>query len=231
VALIVRDVRKSYGNLRVLDGISFKAKDNEFVCVIGRSGCGKTTLLKIIAGIEKADYGEVKFNGRIGFVFQEDRLLPWRTALRNVSFGLELMGIRDYKRAKRLLELVGLKGFEDYYPKQLSTGMRQRVAFARALAIDPDILLMDEPFANLDAQTREEMQEELLKIVENKTVVFVTHSIDEAIYLADRVVVLSPRPARVVKIVEIDLEKPRDRNSSEFLEIKRNISLLLSNRA
>ena len=231
MALVIKDLKKSYGNLKVLNGVSFNVKDSEFVCVIGRSGCGKTTLLKIIAGIERADSGEIIFDGRIGFVFQEDRLLPWKTALENVCFSLELLGIKDYERAKKLLEFVGLKGFENYYPKQLSTGMRQRVAFARALAIDPDLLLMDEPFANLDAQTREKMQEELLKLVKDKTVVFVTHSIDEAIYLADKIIVLTPRPARVLKEIEIELEKPRDRTSKEFMKLKRDINLLLSNLA
>ena len=230
MALRVEDIVKYYGNLKVLDGVSFDVNDGEFVCIIGKSGCGKTTLLKIIAGLEKPDRGKVKFNGKIGFVFQDDRLLPWKTALKNVSFGLELRGIRDYNKARKLLELVGLKGFEDYYPKQLSIGMRQRVAFARALAIDPDVLLMDEPFANLDAQTREEMQEELLRIVKGKTVIFVTHSIDEAVYLADKIIVLSQRPARVIKEINVDLKKPRDRNSEEFIEVKRIVNLSLLNR-
>jgi NitT/TauT family transport system ATP-binding protein len=228
MALRVRNVKKSYGRLKVIDGVSFDVEEGDFVCLIGESGCGKTTLLKMIAGIEDADEGEIVFTkSRIGFVFQDDRLLPWRTALKNVMFGLEVMDM-ELEKAKKALELVGLGGFENYYPKQLSGGMRQRVGIARALAIEPDLLLMDEPFASLDAQTRERMQEELLKIISRKTVVFVTHSIDEAIYLADRIIVLSPRPARVLREVIVDLPKPRDRTSREFMEVKKEVIATLS---
>ncbi len=229
VAVRLRNVRKSFGNLLVLDGVSFDVKRGEFVCVVGESGCGKTTLLKIIAGIEDCE-GFVEVSGRVGFVFQDDRLLPWRTALGNVLFALEACGSRRVERAKSLLELVGLSGFEHFYPKQLSGGMRQRVGIARALAIDPDVLLMDEPFASLDARTRERMQDELLRYVTGRSVVFVTHSIDEAVFLADRVIVLSPRPARVVEIVKVDLPKPRDRNSVEFLEYRSQIAEALNSR-
>ena len=231
MALKLKNIHKSYGDLKVLEGITFSVDEGEFVCIVGESGCGKTTLLKIIAGVEKADKGEIITDSkRIGFVFQDDRLLPWRTALKNVTFGLEILGNEDLNLGKKALELVGLRGFESYYPKQLSGGMRQRVGIARALAINPDLLLMDEPFANLDAQTRERMQEELLKIVRDKTVIFVTHSIEEAVYLADKLIVLSPRPARIIDEISIDLPKPRDRTSKEFSEIRRRISLLLSGR-
>lgn len=231
MALKLKNIHKSYGDLKVLEGITFSVDEGEFVCIVGESGCGKTTLLKIIAGVEKADKGEIITDSkRIGFVFQDDRLLPWRTALKNVTFGLEILGNEDLNVGKKALELVGLRGFESYYPKQLSGGMRQRVGIARALAINPDLLLMDEPFANLDAQTRERMQEELLKIVRDKTVIFVTHSIEEAVYLADKLIVLSPRPARIIDEISIDLPKPRDRTSKEFSEIRRRISLLLSGR-
>lgn len=225
MALIVEGLKKSYGNLRVLDGVTFSVEKGEFVCLIGESGCGKTTILKIIAGLEKPDGGRVEFAGvvRMGFVFQDDRLLPWKTVHDNILFALKASGIEDREVVKEVIDTVGLRGFENYYPKQLSGGMRQRVGIARALAVNPDLLLMDEPFASLDARTRERMQEELLRIVEGKTVVFVTHSIDEAVYLADRVVVLSPRPSRVLRIVEVEIEKPRDRNSEEFVEKRKEI--------
>lgn len=219
MALKVQNVSKSYGILKVLDNVSFYVKDGEFVCIIGESGCGKTTILKIIAGIEKADSGEIIFESstRVGFVFQDDRLLPWKTVYDNILFAVRAVKA-DESMVKRVLEIVGLNGFEKYYPKQLSGGMRQRVGIARALAIQPDLLLMDEPFANLDAQTRERMQDELLKIVGKMTVIFVTHSIDEALFLADRIIVFSPRPARVIRTIEIDIPKPRDRNSVSIQE-------------
>lgn len=232
MALIVENVRKSYGNLKVLDGVSFLVDKGEFVCIIGESGCGKTTILKIIAGIEEMDDGKITFESermKIGFVFQDDRLLPWKTVYDNIMFAVKAAGVNlNSRMLKKLLETVGLSGFENYYPKQLSGGMRQRAGIARALAIQPDLLLMDEPFASIDAQTRERMQEELLKIVEGKTVVFVTHSIDEAIFLADRIVVFSPRPAKVLKVVEIDMPKPRDRTSERFVRLKREIYKALS---
>lgn len=223
MALKVLNVSKYYGTLKVLDGVTFSVDEGEFLCIIGESGCGKTTILKIIAGIEKADSGEIVFDsgGRIGFVFQDDRLLPWKTVYENVMFAVKATGLEVNTPAVReTIELVGLSGFEDYYPKQLSGGMRQKAGIARALAVQPDLLLMDEPFASLDARTRERMQEELLKIVKRKTVVFVTHSIDEALFLADRIVIFSPRPARVVRTVEVDLPKPRDRASKEFAELR-----------
>ncbi|WP_290598220.1 MULTISPECIES: ABC transporter ATP-binding protein [unclassified Archaeoglobus] len=223
MALKVLNVSKYYGTLKVLDGVTFSVDEGEFLCIIGESGCGKTTILKIIAGIEKADSGEIVFDsgGRIGFVFQDDRLLPWKTVYENVMFAVKATGFEVNTPAVReTIELVGLSGFEGYYPKQLSGGMRQKAGIARALAVQPDLLLMDEPFASLDARTRERMQEELLKIVKGKTVVFVTHSIDEALFLADRIVVFSPRPARVVRTVEVDLPKPRDRTSQDFAELR-----------
>ncbi len=229
MALKVVAIEKSYGELKVLDRVSFDVKPNEFICIVGESGCGKTTLLKIIAGIEKADKGEVVFgkdNPKIGFVFQDARILPWKTVIGNIEFVLDAAKM-DRAIAKEIIQFVGLSGFENYYPKQLSGGMLQRLSIGRALAINPDVLLMDEPFANLDALTKQKMHRELIRIVSNKTVVFVTHDIEEAIYLADRIIILSPRPAKVVDIVEIDIPKPRNIVSEEFLEYKRLIYSLL----
>ena len=202
--------------------VSLSIRKNEFVSLLGPSGCGKTTLIRIIAGLLMPDRGEVLVNnqpvtapGRDRcMVFQQFGLLPWRTVMSNVEFGLEIEGVpREERRelADKYLELVGLQGFENYYPHQISGGMQQRVGIARALAKKPEFLLMDEPFGAVDAQTREQLQEELLKIwaQTEATVVFVTHSIDEAIYLSDRVVVMQARPGRIKEEVAIDLRRPR----------------------
>jgi NitT/TauT family transport system ATP-binding protein len=209
--------------LRVLEDVSFEITTGEFVAIIGASGSGKTTLLRIIANLVAPDDGAIlidgarmlKPGGKISFVFQRDSLWPWRTVLGNTVYGLEIQGVdRDEAdaRARRYLDLVGLAGFETYYPHQLSGGMRQRVNLARALAVDPDILLMDEPFAALDAQTRELMQLELTRIWQEtgKTILFVTHQIDEAVFLADRVITLSARPGSVRAVTAIELARPRD---------------------
>jgi len=208
--------------LVALYNISLAIRKNEFVSLLGPSGCGKTTLIRIIAGLLPADCGEVLVNGQAVMVpgrdrcmvFQQFGLLPWRTVLSNVEFGLEIDGVPKDERSARAgqyLELVGLKGFERYYPHQISGGMQQRVGIARALSKKPDILLMDEPFGAVDAQTREQLQEELLKIWSrtDTTVVFVTHSIDEALYLSDRVVVMQARPGRIKEEVSVDLPRPR----------------------
>jgi NitT/TauT family transport system ATP-binding protein len=205
-----------------LYNISLAIRNKEFVSLLGPSGCGKTTLIRIIAGLIPADRGEVVVNGQIVtapgrdrcMVFQQFGLLPWRTVLSNVEFGLEIEGVgkEDRRRAAdKYLELVGLRGFEQYYPHQISGGMQQRVGIARALSKQPDILLMDEPFGAVDAQTREQLQEELLKIWNqtDTTIVFVTHSIDEAIYLSDRVVVMQGRPGRIKEEVTVELPRPR----------------------
>ena len=226
--LSVSRLSKSFGDLDALRGISLGVERGEFISVVGPSGCGKTTFLRIVAGLERATAGEVSIDGRIvsgpgtdrGFVFQNDSLLPWRTVFTNAMIGREItgsIGPDDRKRTMELLKLVGLEGFENYHPRQLSGGMRQRVNLARALAIDPEILLMDEPFAALDAQTREIMQTELLRIWERgqKTVLFVTHQIDEAVFLSDRVLVFARRPGRIQAEIPIPLPRPRN------LEIKR----------
>jgi NitT/TauT family transport system ATP-binding protein len=208
---------------KVLEDIDLQIAPGEFFVIVGPSGCGKTTLLRILQGLAQPTGGRASVGGRIitgpgtdrGFVFQNDALYPWRTVTRNVVFGLELQGASKKdaaSRAQAMIELVGLKGFESHYPHELSGGMRQRVNLARALAIEPAILLMDEPFAALDALTRETMQRELLRIasVAGTTVVFITHQIDEAILLGDRVAVFSPRPGRLKQIIPIELERPRD---------------------
>jgi NitT/TauT family transport system ATP-binding protein len=218
----VRGLTKWYEDLEVLGGIDVDVADGEFVSIVGPSGCGKTTFLRIIDGLEPFDAGSVTIDGRNvtapgpdrAFVFQADSLQPWRTVWSNAAIGLEIQHrLDDAERAKLgdLLALVGLKGFEKYYPRQLSGGMRQRVNLARALAVHPDVLLMDEPFAALDAQTREIMQTELLRIwsAAKSTVLFITHQIDEAVYLSDRVLVFGRRPGRLQEDIRIDLPRPR----------------------
>ena len=231
--LAVKSLSKSFGALEALRDIDIEVERGGFVSVVGPSGCGKTTFLRIVAGLEPASAGEVRLDGRIvhkpggdrGFVFQTDSLLPWRTVLANALIGPEVAGragAAERARTRELLKLVGLDGFEHYYPRQLSGGMRQRVNLARALAIDPEILLMDEPFSSLDAQTREIMQTELLRIWEEgrKTVLFVTHQIDEAVFLSDRVLVFARRPGRLQESVEIKLPRPRPlaiKRTAEFV--------------
>jgi len=233
--LDIANVGKRFGSLEALRDLSVRVVAGEFVAVVGPSGCGKTTLMRIIAGLETPDQGKVLVGDRTvtgpgpdrGFVFQTDSLLPWKTIWKNATIGLQLNGQLNDKSATRtreLLKLVGLAGFENYWPAQLSGGMRQRVNLARALAIDPDVLLMDEPFSALDAQTREIMQTELLRIWElgRKTVLFITHQIDEAIFLADRVVVLGRRPGRVKEVISVDLPRPRQlafKRRPEFVEM------------
>lgn len=229
VKVFVKDKRE----IVALDGFSMDVLEGEFVCLLGPSGCGKTTVLRIVAGLETKTSGQVLVNGkdverfrpRVGMVFQEFALFPWRSARRNVEFGLEIKRVPEQKRAEissRYLDLVGLSGFADAHPHELSGGMKQRVAIARALAHDPAVLLMDEPFGSLDAQTRNLMQKELLRIwsATNKTVLFVTHSVDEAVFLADRIVVMTARPGRVRETIEVGLPRPRDRTSPEFISVR-----------
>jgi NitT/TauT family transport system ATP-binding protein len=220
--LSLNALTKRFGDLEVLHEIDVAIERGAFISLVGPSGCGKTTLLRIVAGLEPASDGAVLLDGRAvgepggdrGFVFQSDNLLPWRTVFDNAIIGPEIAGrtgAAEKVRIRNLLHLVGLDGFENYFPRQLSGGMRQRVNLARALAIDPDILLMDEPFSALDAQTREIMQTELMRIWEEgrKTVLFVTHQIDEAVFLSDRVLVLARRPGRIQEDIDIALPRPR----------------------
>ncbi len=219
----LRQVSKSFrdGRLRVLEGISFDVRPGEFISLVGPSGCGKTTLLRLIDGLIEPDQGEVRIQGRppvpnadMAMVFQSARLLPWRTVAGNIDFVLALRGLSRSDRAARtsaLLGAVGLRDFAEAYPHELSGGMQSRVGLARALAVEPQVLLMDEPFAALDAMTRETLRGELLRMWARRrmAVVFVTHDIDEAILLSQRIVLLRPRPGRIEDIVAVDLPEPR----------------------
>lgn len=235
--LSVRNLSKVYrrpeSDLVALDDVSLDVAEGEFVSIVGASGCGKTTLLKLINGLIKPTSGHVEIDGKISerpdgdvaFVFQQDGLFPWRTIKRNVTLGPEIRGTNAREAARsasEMLALVGLGGFESHYPHELSGGMKQRVNIARALTAGGDILLMDEPFAALDAQTREIMQAELMRICKDagKTVLLVTHQIDEAVYLSDRVVVLTTRPGRLKEEVKIEMDRPRElsaKRTPEFI--------------
>jgi NitT/TauT family transport system ATP-binding protein len=218
-----KSVKQSTTEIKALAGVNFSVRENEFVSIIGPSGCGKTTLLKMIDGLIPWDGGEIVVNGKKvsapgpdrAVVFQTFALLPWRTVLANVEFSLELRQIPKPERtqtARNYLKRVGLEEFENHYPHELSGGMQQRAGLARALVVNPMILLMDEPFGSVDAQTRQLLQEELLDLWqrERKTVIFITHSMDEAVYLSDRVVVMTPRPGRVAEILDVPLARPRN---------------------
>jgi NitT/TauT family transport system ATP-binding protein len=226
--------------------LSLAVHRDEILCIVGPSGCGKTTLLRCIAGLTEISGGQLTVNGKpvagppdgVAMVFQHFGLLPWKTVYDNAAFGLAMAGASAahiHERVTHYLELVGLSGFEKHYPYQLSGGMQQRVGLVRALAMNPSVLLMDEPFAALDAQTREFMQEELLKIwaEARKTVVFITHQINEAVYLADRVVVMSARPGRVKDVFRIPFDRPRTlslKRDPRFLEIEDHIWTLVEER-
>lgn len=238
----MRSLRKTYPgqkgkpSMLALDSVDLTVQTDETVCLLGPSGCGKTTLLKAIVGLIPLDSGDISIDGQVvtgpgpdrAMVFQNFALLPWADVLTNVAFGLELRGMAKEARTGKSLELiraVGLAGFEHHFPRQLSGGMQQRVGLARALATDPKILLMDEPFGAVDAQTRRLLQEDLQALLERtrKTVVFVTHSMDEAVRLGDRVVLMTPRPGRIREIIEVSLPHPRPpdlEKNPQFIEMK-----------
>jgi len=249
IQISVKDIHKTFHikNKReknaedfvALEDVNINIKRNEFISIIGPSGCGKSTLLDILASLSKASSGKILIDGvettkptlNRGIVMQGYALFPWRTVQKNVEYGLEIQKIPKEERqeiSQKYIKLVGLEGFENRYPHELSGGMKQRVAIARALAYNPDILLMDEPFGALDAQTREILQDELLRIWNEtkKTIVFVTHSIDEAIYLSDRVVVLSANPGSVKEIIPVHLNRPRKgiRQTKEFLNLSQRVA-------
>jgi NitT/TauT family transport system ATP-binding protein len=243
--LSVSHLTKRFRDLEVLKDVSVDVPQGEFLSIVGPSGCGKTTFLRIVDGLEPADAGEVRIDGRVttkpgpdrAFVFQNDSLFPWRNVWSNAEMGLEIqgrIGSQTRERVRGLLDLVGLGGFERFYPRQLSGGMRQRLNLARALAVNPEVLLMDEPFAALDAQTREIMQTELLRIWESTraTVLFITHQIDEAVYLSDRVLVFSRRPGKIQEDIRIELPRPRAfeiKRSPEFTAYVARIWELIEN--
>ncbi|EAX46835.1 ABC transporter related [Thermosinus carboxydivorans Nor1] len=245
--LIIDDVSKVFSDgkteVTALSNTSFAVRPNEFITILGPSGCGKSTILKIIAGLEEPSSGRVLLDGREikgpgadrGMVFQSYTLFPWLTVRQNIEFGLEVAGRPKAERrdiAHHYLEKIGLKGFENAYPQNLSGGMKQRVAIARALANDPEVLLMDEPFGALDAQTRTVMQELLVDVWEesHKTILFVTHDVDEAVFLGDTIYVMTARPGKIKERIEVPLPRPRTfdvKLSPVFLEIKRQVLELI----
>jgi len=236
IAVSVKNVSKNYGEVEALKNMSLDFPKGQLTSLLGPSGCGKTTLLTIIAGLLPASSGEVLVNGAKvtspgpdrAFVFQDFALMPWASVIRNVAFGLELRGVNKTEResvAQKYISDVGLKGFENSFPHELSGGMRQRVGLARALSVNADVLLMDEPFSAVDEQTRRKFQEDLLNLikVEKKTFIFVTHSIEEAVYVSDQIAILLPRPSRVSEIIKPSGFKHKDvdsiRKDSEYLDI------------
>ncbi|AIQ75853.1 MULTISPECIES: ABC transporter ATP-binding protein [Paenibacillus] len=243
----LRNINKEYSSVDdeqtlALKNINLQVSDGEFVCVLGPSGCGKSTLLEIVAGLLKQSTGEIILDGKvqsgtsrdIGVVFQDSALFPWRTIRRNIEFGLEIAGVprsERRERAIRTIDLVGLGGFADKYPHQLSGGMRQRAGLARTLVADPQVILMDEPFSAVDHLTRLTLQDEIIRIwqQEKKTVFFITHDVAEAVYLATRIVLLSPRPGRIHKIFDVPFERPRSRNDAEILNIVEKIYISINN--
>ncbi len=236
----IKNLNKTYvtdeSSTVAIEDFSLEIEKGELISIVGPSGCGKTTLLRMIAGLLEPSSGSISINGKEckgpgpdrGMVFQDYALFPWRSVRKNVEFGMEVNGMSKEdrtKRANKLLDVVGLEKFADSRVHELSGGMKQRVAIARALATHPDVILMDEPFGALDAQTRNLMQEELVRVIQktNQTVIFITHSVDEAVYLSDRIVVLTKRPAVIKEIVDIPWERPRDRASPEFTALRKEI--------
>ncbi|MBV9496142.1 MAG: ABC transporter ATP-binding protein [Acidobacteria bacterium] len=229
-----RNVNMSFASTRVLEDVDLDVREGELVCILGPSGCGKSTLLNIVGGFLQPTSGSVTIDGepvtgpdpRRIFVFQERGVFPWLTVEGNIGFGLhKLSEAEQQKRIAHYVNLVGLRGFEKSYPRELSGGMKQRLEVARALAVDPDVLYLDEPFGALDSITRLQMRRELLRIwqAEKKTILFVTHDIEESVQLADRVVVMSTRPARIRRVVEIDIPHPRDLSSARYIELRDSI--------
>ncbi len=249
VKLEIVSLRKSFGGnhrtqtaVDALSGINISIMNNELAVLLGPSGCGKSTLLRLIAGLDHPDQGQIHVDGQPvhgpsrhrGMIFQDYALFPWRTVLQNIEFGPELAGEEGESRrslARELIQVVGLEGFEYRYPHELSGGMQQRVAIARVLINHPELVLMDEPFASLDAQTRSSMQRQLLQILDGHktTILFVTHSVEEALILADTIYLMSPRPGHIQARLVVDMERPRDVSSPEFVKTKAQLLKALGN--
>ena len=242
LSIEIKNINKSFVSkkneeLSVLVDINLNINDGEFICLLGPSGCGKTTLLRLIAGLDQPTSGEIIANGEVvdepsgerAVIFQQYSLFPWLTVLQNVTFGLEMTkrGTKEenIEAAERYLKSVGLIDFKDSYPHELSGGMKQRVAIIRSLLNHSPILLMDEPFSALDMQNRHKLQEQLIGVWKrfNNTIVFVTHDVDEAVYLADKIVILDKNPGKIAKIIDVDIERPRSRESQEFIELQESI--------
>lgn len=247
LGLILSDICKSFSlhsgleRLIVLKSINLNVVKGQFFSIVGPSGCGKSTLLKIIAGLENTTSGSIILDGkniltrdpRVGLIFQEFALFPWRTAIENIEIGLEFQGITKSARRNKAMQFIaafGLLGFENHYPHELSGGMKQRIAIARTLITNPEVVLMDEPFGALDSQTRNLLQEFLLNVWAERqdTILFVTHNVDEAVYLSDQIAVLSPRPSKILQTINIDLPRPRNRTGSAENQFRRMILDLLN---
>jgi ABC-type nitrate/sulfonate/bicarbonate transport system ATPase subunit len=239
--LSVRNLSKSYPNgengiVEVLDNISFDVHEGELLAIVGPSGCGKTTLLKIIAGLLEPDEGQVFIDGeevkpghnRVGYIFQQESLFPWRTVRQNIQFGLEVANVDSKEmnsRVNEIVEIVGMEGLEENYPHEISGGQARKTEMARSLVVSPDILVADEALSNLDAQTRNHLQEEILRIQDKtgSTILFVSHNVDEAVFMSERILVLSNIPARIIAEYEVDISKPRIRTSQECLGYRSDI--------
>ena len=240
VKIEVKNLTKRFGSLLVLDNISFEVAEGELVAIVGPTGCGKTTFLNTLSRLQPITSGQILINGvnadpkkhNISFVFQEPTCMPWSTVRENVAFGMEIKGVpRDEidKRLDRILEMVGLSQCADLYPNQVSASMLQRIAVSRAFAVDPDLLLMDEPYGQLDVKLRFYLEDELVNLWRNlkSTVVFITHNIEEAVYIAERILVLSPKPTTIKAEIKVDLPRPRNFMDPEFVRIRREVTDLI----
>ena len=237
IKITVRDLTKRFDDLLVLDNISFDVYEGEFLCIVGPTGCGKTTFLNVLTKLHPASQGDIYIDGEpadprkhnISFVFQEPSTMPWLTVEENIRFGLEVKKLPEdeiKRRVDQVSELVGLKDFRRYYPRQLSSSMDQRVVIARAFAINPDLLLMDEPYSQLDIKLRYYLEDEVVRIWRElkRTVIFVTHNIEEAVYLAERILILTPKPATIKKEIAVDLPRPRNFADPEFVRIRNQVT-------
>jgi len=236
----VENLTKMFGDLLVLKELNFDIYDGEFLCVVGPTGCGKTTFCNVVSRLLPSTKGSITMDGEeinpsrhnVSFVFQEPSCIPWRTVWEDIAIGLEIKKVsplETQRRLKDIVQLVGLKGFEDFYPHQISAGMKQRVAIARAFVTEPDLLLMDEPFGQLDTNTRFQIESRLIEVWEKtkRTVIFVTHNLEEAVYLAERILVLTNKPATIKEVVEVDLPRPRNFADPEFVSIRRRVTELV----